>query len=65
MLMPGRDVHALANTLMWCYENRQQLPAMGEAARARIEEFTLAHYAERLLKSYRPAADTRMGESRQ
>ena len=66
MLVPGRDVGALASTLMWCYENRRQLPAMGEAARARIEEeFTLAHYAERLLESYRSAADTRTGESRQ
>ena len=64
--MPGRDVDALASTLMWCYEERQQLPAMGEAARARIEkEFTLAHYAERLRESYRSAVDTRMGESRQ
>jgi glycosyltransferase involved in cell wall biosynthesis len=65
-LVPGRDVDALASALMWCYENRQQLPTMGEAARARIEEeFTLAHYAERLLGLYQLAADTRPSEWRQ
>ena len=59
-LVRGRDVDALAEALLWCYENRQQLSAMGEAARARIEEeFTLAHYAQRLLALYRSVADTR------
>jgi glycosyltransferase involved in cell wall biosynthesis len=59
-LVRGRDVDALADALLWCYENRPQLPAMGEAARGRIEEeFTLAHYAQRLLALYRSVADTR------
>jgi glycosyltransferase involved in cell wall biosynthesis len=53
ILVPGRNADALADAILWCYRNRDALPLMGRAARARIEqEFTLAHYAERLTRLY-------------
>jgi len=54
LLVPGRNVEALAEAIRWCYGHRDELRAMGRAARARIEsEFTLSHYEERLKELYR------------
>jgi glycosyltransferase involved in cell wall biosynthesis len=57
LLVPARDADALCDAILWCYEHRDSLEAMGAAARTRIEkEFTLDHYAERLLALYRSVA---------
>src|SRR5260370_9322378 len=49
-----RNVDALAERILWCYERRDETRAMGRAARMKIEqEFTLAHYAERQISLYR------------
>jgi len=54
LLIPGRNTDALAEAIVWCHGHRDQLPAMGRNARKRVEaEFTLAHYAERLMTLYR------------
>ncbi|HEY0038101.1 MAG TPA: glycosyltransferase family 4 protein, partial [Longimicrobium sp.] len=39
-LVPIRDVDALAERLLWCYEHREELQAMRAAARTRAERFT-------------------------
>ena len=54
LIVPARDVDALADAILWCYEHREQSRAMGRAARARIEsEYTLEHYNERVIQMYR------------
>jgi glycosyltransferase involved in cell wall biosynthesis len=54
LILPARDVDALASAILWCYEHREESRAMGKAARARIEnEFTLEHYNERVIEMYR------------
>lgn len=54
LIVPGRNVDALADAILWCYQHREESQAMGKAARARIEsEFTLEHYNERVIKMYR------------
>jgi glycosyltransferase involved in cell wall biosynthesis len=53
LLVPGRDPAALAEAILWCYRHRDELAAMGRAARLRVEaEFTLAHYWRRLVELY-------------
>jgi glycosyltransferase involved in cell wall biosynthesis len=55
-LVPGRDIDALAEAILWCYRNREALGPMGHAARTRIErEFTLSDYANRLTLLYTSA----------
>jgi glycosyltransferase involved in cell wall biosynthesis len=54
LLVPGRDVDALAGAILWCYDHPDELRVMGAAARMRIEEdFTLSHYQGRLIEFYR------------
>jgi len=54
LLVPGRNTEALAEAIRWCHGHRDEVAAMGRAARARIErEFTLSHYEERLKELYR------------
>ncbi len=49
-----RNVDALAERILWCYQRRDETRAMGRAARMKIEQqFTLAHYAERQISLYR------------
>ncbi len=57
LLVPGRSTEALADAILWCYGHRQELRQMARAARLRIEaEFTLSHYAQRLIALYRSVA---------
>jgi glycosyltransferase involved in cell wall biosynthesis len=52
-LVPARNTEALAEAILWCYNNRDALKPMGRAARARIEQdFTLPHYIQRLVELY-------------
>jgi glycosyltransferase involved in cell wall biosynthesis len=52
-IVPERDSHALAEALLWHYENRDASRAMGKAARVAIEAgFTVAHYEERMISFY-------------
>lgn len=54
LVVPARDADALAESILWCYEHRDDARAMGRAARMKIEQqFTLAHYAERQISLYR------------
>jgi glycosyltransferase involved in cell wall biosynthesis len=56
-VVAARNVDALAESMLWHYENADASAAMGRAARARIErEFTLEHYVERALEMYRSVA---------
>lgn len=53
-VVPARDVDALANSMLWHFENAEASAAMGAAARARVQrEFTLEHYVDRVLAMYR------------
>jgi glycosyltransferase involved in cell wall biosynthesis len=57
LIVPARDVDALANAMLWCYQHREQSREMGIAARARVErQFTLDHYNARVIDLYRAAA---------
>jgi starch synthase len=57
LIIPARDVDAMADAILWCYQHRDESRAMGKAARARIEsEFTLDHYTERQIALYRSLA---------
>lgn len=52
-VIPARDVEALAQALLWHYQDREARREMGKAARARVEaEFTVAHYEERMIRAY-------------
>jgi len=63
LIVPARDVDALAEAIMWCYQHREEGVEMGRAARARIEsQFTLDHYNQRVIKLYRSL--TAMGVTR-
>jgi len=47
-VVPARNVDALAERILWCYQHRDQARAMGWAARIKVEEqFTLEHYEQR------------------
>lgn len=57
LIVPARDVDALADAILWCYQHPDESQAMGRAARERIErEFTLEHYNQRLIALYRSLA---------
>jgi glycosyltransferase involved in cell wall biosynthesis len=57
LLAPGKDTEALAEAMQWCCGHREELGAMGRAARRRVEgEFTLGHYVGRLVELYRCVA---------
>jgi glycosyltransferase involved in cell wall biosynthesis len=56
-IVPVRDVDRLAEAILWGYQHRDELRAMGQAARARIESnFTLEHYNQRMIAVYREVA---------
>jgi alpha-maltose-1-phosphate synthase len=56
-IVPTRNVDRLAEAIFWCYQHRDELPVMGQAARARIEgNFTLEHYNQRMIALYRKLA---------
>jgi glycosyltransferase involved in cell wall biosynthesis len=57
LIVPARDVDALADAILWCYQHPDESRAMGLAARARIEShFTLDHYNQRQIALYRSLA---------
>jgi glycosyltransferase involved in cell wall biosynthesis len=59
-VIPARDVEAMAKALMWHYENREATKAMGKAARMKIEtHFTMAHYEQKMMQTYRSVAEAR------
>jgi colanic acid/amylovoran biosynthesis glycosyltransferase len=59
-IVPERDCHALAEALLWHYENRDATREMGRAARAAIEaRFTVAHYEERMIGFYHSLMQSR------
>jgi glycosyltransferase involved in cell wall biosynthesis len=52
-VIPIRDVEALKQKLMWCYQNREACRAMGHAARQRVQQgFTWDDYGKRMLAEY-------------
>ena len=60
LLVPKRNVEALSEALLWCRDHRDQLRAMGFAARTRIEQqFTFGHYTQRVMQVYRSMAESR------
>jgi glycosyltransferase involved in cell wall biosynthesis len=57
LIVPARDVDAMAEAILWCHQHRDEARAMGRAARARIEsEFTINHYVDRQFALYRDLA---------
>lgn len=53
-VLPIRDVEALKERLVWCYEHRDTSRAMGRAARRRVlDEFTWKDYGRRIVDAYR------------
>jgi glycosyltransferase involved in cell wall biosynthesis len=53
-VIPARSVDAIAEAILWCYRNRDELMEMGKAARKKVEkQFTLAAYEERQIDLYR------------
>lgn len=56
-IVPVRDVDRLVDSILWCYQHRDETRAMGKAARAKIEsQFTLDHYSQRQIALYRALA---------
>ncbi len=54
LIVPARRVKELAEAIWWCFQRRNGLPAMGKAARQKVEQrFTRAHYEERQIALYR------------
>ena len=57
LVVPARDVDALAEAILWCYQHREGCQEMGKTARRRIEiQFTLERYNERVVALYRALA---------
>jgi len=53
-IVPARNTEALAEAMLWHYQNREESEAMGRLARRNIEQrFTLSHYEERMIALYR------------
>lgn len=53
-VVPARDVDALADSILWCYQHPVETMAMGRAARIKVErQFTLSHYEDRQIAMYR------------
>ena len=56
-IVPTQNVDQLADAIGWCYQHRDEIRAMGRAARATIEnQFTLEHYNQRQISLYRSLA---------
>jgi glycosyltransferase involved in cell wall biosynthesis len=54
LVVSARHVESLAEAMSWCFRHRYELPAMGAAARQKVEQrFTRAQYEERQLAVYR------------
>ncbi len=58
LLVPANDPAALAEKIRWAWEHRDQLPAMGRAARERIATgFTWEHFHARVLLAHARAKE--------
>jgi glycosyltransferase involved in cell wall biosynthesis len=56
-VVPARNVAALEDTLLWCYQHQDDAKSIGENARSKIEaQFTLAHYNHRVIDLYQSVA---------
>ena len=56
-IVPVRDVERLAEAILWCYQHRNEMQAMGRAARTKMEsQFTLEHYNQRQIAVYQSLA---------
>jgi glycosyltransferase involved in cell wall biosynthesis len=51
-IVPIRDPEAIAQRLLCLYEDRERCRAMGEAAKARVVDFTWDRYGERAIAAY-------------
>jgi glycosyltransferase involved in cell wall biosynthesis len=57
-VVPARNVDALADRILWCYQHPHETMMMGRAARARVErQFTHAHHEERQIAWYQSLTD--------
>jgi glycosyltransferase involved in cell wall biosynthesis len=66
LIVPARSVDELADAIWWCFQHRYELPAMGKAARQKIERrFTRAQYEERQIGVYRSLAGQQLKQERQ
>jgi glycosyltransferase involved in cell wall biosynthesis len=53
-VVPARNIDALAEAILWCYQHPGRTIAMGKSARTKVAQlFTLSHYEERLIAFYR------------
>jgi glycosyltransferase involved in cell wall biosynthesis len=65
LIIPARRVDELAEAIWWCFQHQQDLPAMGRAARQKVEQrFTRAHYEERQMGVYRSLAGRPLAQGR-
>ncbi len=52
VIVPIRDVDALAEKILWMYEKPESRHEFGIHAASRVEEFSWEHYGQRLLAFY-------------
>lgn len=52
-ILPIRDVDALAEKIMWCYENQNECFEMGKRAQEKVKNFTWDHYGEKIIETYK------------
>jgi glycosyltransferase involved in cell wall biosynthesis len=55
-VVPAGDIAAIAKSLRYAYDNRQQLASMGRAARKAVEHWTWDQAGKLLVKTYRQCA---------
>jgi glycosyltransferase involved in cell wall biosynthesis len=53
LVLPIRDADALADALLRFYEHDDERVAMGESARAYVQDFTWVRYADAVVDVYR------------
>ena len=64
LVVPARDVDALAEAILWCYRHREESQEMGKAARRRMEnQIKLEHYNERVVALYRAQAGCNLAQT--
>jgi glycosyltransferase involved in cell wall biosynthesis len=61
-IVPIRDVEALKEKILYCYENPDACAAMGESARKRVQTgFTWSDYGEKMIAAYHKLLGDRPG----
>jgi glycosyltransferase involved in cell wall biosynthesis len=54
-VVPIRNVDALKESILWCYQNREHCDEMGRSAQKRVYgEFQWSHYGDRVSAHYEP-----------